>query len=88
MNKVIHPNSKRRIKLSPRDKERVRNWKEYDGCMYGKKVWGKYKNGSFVANHGIKRENEFPIVWCMHDETPCKAYDENACTITTDHKNK
>ncbi|SIQ03591.1 hypothetical protein [Halanaerobium kushneri] len=68
------------------EKDKVRNWRNYNGCILGEKVWGRFQNNIFIPNHGGYEKGEFPVVWCNHDEKPCDVDLEELCVVRIDHE--
>lgn len=67
-------------------KTTIRNWNEYEGCIFGEKVWGHYEDNEFIVQS--YKKGDFPVVWCNHDGKCCDAIDEDWCSIKKDHENE
>ena len=64
-------------------KMKVKNWSEYEGCLFGCREWGHFENGIFICES--YKYGDFPIVWCTHDEKACDVDLEEWCCIKQDH---
>lgn len=62
---------------------KVKNWSEYEGCLFGCREWGHFENGIFICES--YKSGDFPIVWCTHDEKACDVDLEEWCCIKQDH---